>query len=252
MRGGEGQSYARTRTRIISWLVHALTASGAVLAVLALLAVEAGHPRAALLWLLLALAVDGIDGPLARRFAVSSRLPHIDGATLDLVVDYLTFVFVPTLLLIDARLLSSALAIPLAAVIQFSALYHYARIDLKTPDNYFQGFPALWNLVAFYLFVGRPGPIAGMIVVLTFSLLTVAPVCFVHPVRVRRYRPISVGLSIVWGLASAALLLSSGLDPIVWGGLLGCSLGAVGGLFLLGLLRTVRGPDTRHQDSVAA
>ena len=143
---------------LLAWLVHMFTASGAILALLALLAVEDGEWGLALMWLLVALVVDGVDGSLARWARVSERAARVDGDTLDLVIDYLTYVFVPTLFMWRAGLIPEALAPWLAAGILLSSLYLFARTDMKTEDGYFRGFPALWNLVAFYLFVLQPGP----------------------------------------------------------------------------------------------
>src|SRR5919106_3710179 len=152
--------------RVSAWMVHGLTASGAVFAFLALLAIEQRDWPLALLWLAAALAVDTFDGTLARWAHVKTRAPRIDGDTLDLIIDYLNYVFVPTVLIWRAELVPTALAPWLAAAILISALYNFARRDMKTEDNYFRGFPANWNVVAFYLWVARPGPEVGAIVVL--------------------------------------------------------------------------------------
>ncbi|HWH17026.1 MAG TPA: CDP-alcohol phosphatidyltransferase family protein [Allosphingosinicella sp.] len=225
---------------IFAWLVHAFTASGAVLAFLALLAVERADWGMALLWLLIALAVDGVDGSLARMARVKERAPRIDGDTMDLVIDYLNYVFVPALLIVRAELVPAALAVPMAALILVSALYNFTRRDLKTEDNYFRGFPALWNVIAFYLFVARPGPEAGAITVCAFAALTFAPVHFVHPFRVRDYGRWLPVLAVIWALATAALLWPgwSGEARAAW---LAVSLASAAALLALGLLRSLRG-----------
>ncbi|MGZ8998791.1 MAG: CDP-alcohol phosphatidyltransferase family protein, partial [Allosphingosinicella sp.] len=129
-----------------AWAVHAFTASGVVIALLSLLAVERGDFLAALLWLMLGLAIDGVDGSLARWARVKTQAPRIDGDTLDLIIDYLTFVLVPTLLILHSGLLPEALGPWLAALILVSSLYNLTRRDLKSDDNYFRGFPANWNV----------------------------------------------------------------------------------------------------------
>ncbi|HEY4940113.1 MAG TPA: CDP-alcohol phosphatidyltransferase family protein [Rhizomicrobium sp.] len=225
----------------VAWAIHALTASGAVLAFLALLAVEQERWRLALLWLGAALIVDGIDGPLARWAGVVRRTPGIDGATLDLVVDYLTYVFVPAILIYRAGLLPEPYALAAVAAILLSSLYTFARTDMKTADNFFRGFPAVWNVVAFYLFMLRPGPLAGAIVVGVFAGLTFAPIHFVHPVRVRRYRPWLPIATALWGMGSLALL-SPDWSPSWMRAWLVLSLTGAGALFAIGLLRTLRGP----------
>ena len=234
---------ARTQETIpvfVAWAIHALTASGAVLAFLGLLAVEQERWRLTLLWLSAALIVDGVDGPLARWAGVTRWTPGIDGATLDLVVDYLTYVFVPAALIYRAGLLPAPYAPIAAAAILLSSLYTFARTDMKTPVHFFRGFPALWNLVAFYLFMLQPGQAAGVIVVAVFAALTFAPIHFVHPVRVRRYQPWLGALTALWGLASLALLWPSWSAP--WARvLLYLSLTGAGALLAIGFLRTARG-----------
>ncbi len=232
------------RFALLPWLVHALTAGGAVLALLALVAVESGDWHRALFWLAVALAVDSVDGWLARRLRVKERAPRLDGATLDLIVDYLTYVFVPTLFIWRAGLVPEAVALPLAALIQLSALYSFARADLKTEDNYFRGFPALWNLVAFYLFVTQAPPQAGALLVGLLVLLSFAPVHFVHPFRVADYGRLLPSLALAWAASSGALLWTG------WGAqarvaLLAASSATAAALIGLGLLRTLRGPARR-------
>jgi phosphatidylcholine synthase len=221
-------------------MVHALTASGAVLAFLAFAAMERAEWRSALCWLAVALVVDGIDGPLARLADVKRNTPRIDGNTLDLVVDYLTYVFLPTIFIYRAGLIPAQYALVLVALIQFSSLYHYARLDLKSADNYFVGFPAMWNIVAFYLFLAQPGAAAGAVVVIVLAALTFMPVYFVHPVRVRDFRPWLGIATAVWVITSAALLWphwSADAAAI----LLTLSLAAAAALVAMGLLRTLRG-----------
>jgi phosphatidylcholine synthase len=227
----------------VAWAIHALTASGAVLGFFAFLAVEQGHYRLALLWLGTALIVDGIDGPLARWAGVKLRMPGIDGTTLDLVVDYLTYVFVPAILIYRAGLVPDALAPYAVAAILISSLYCFARSDMKTPDNFFRGFPAVWNLIAYYLFLLQPGQLAGAIAVALFSALTFTPLLFVHPLRVRQYQPWLVLVTAAWGIGSLALLWPewSGVWLLLWRGL---SLGGAAVVIAVGVARTARGSPT--------
>ncbi|HEX8526452.1 CDP-alcohol phosphatidyltransferase family protein [Allosphingosinicella sp.] len=224
----------------LAWLVHALTASGAVFGLLALAATERGDIRAALLWLFAALVIDGVDGWLARRARVKLLAPRIDGAALDLIVDYLNYVFVPTLIIWRAGLVPEPLALPLAALIQLSSLYHFARTDMKGTDNYFMGFPALWNMVAFYLVVAQLGRSAGAAIVLLLVAMTFAPVHFVHPFRVTDYGLWLPLIAVLWALATLALLWPD-WSPAARDGLLGLSLGAAAILLAMGLLRSLRG-----------
>jgi phosphatidylcholine synthase len=223
-----------------AWMVHLFTASGVVIAFLALTAIERAEWRLALLWLLAALAIDGVDGSLARAARVKEHVPRIDGEAFDLIVDYLNYVFVPVVFICRAGLVPDALALPLAAAMLLSSVYVFVRRDMKTGDNYFRGFPALWNVVALYLFAARPEPAVGAIVVVLFAILSFAPIRFVHPFRVRDYQPWLKILAILWAVATLALLWPgwSGGAARAW---LTASLGTAAALFALGLVRTVKG-----------
>jgi phosphatidylcholine synthase len=234
----------RSGSTLGAWLVHAFTASGVVIALLSLLAVERGDFREALLWLVVGLAVDAVDGSLARWAHVKTRAPRIDGDTLDLIIDYLTYVFVPAMLILRAELLPAALAPWLAAMILVSALYNFTRRDLKTEDNYFRGFPANWNVVAFYFFVAGPGPEVAVATVVILAAMTFAPIHFVHPFRVRDYGRWLPILALIWAAATAGLLWPEWSDPARTG-LLTASLVLALVLIALGLLRSVRGPRSK-------
>ena len=233
--GGQGQLNAR----VAAWAIHLLTASSAVLALLALAAIEQGRWRDALLWLLAALVVDGVDGTLARAMRVSERLPNVDGTALDLVVDYLTYVFVPACFLWRIGAFPPPLALPLVSLILISSLYTFVRRDMKAEDGYFRGFPALWNIVALYAFVAGPPPwvaagVAALLIVMTF-----APIHVVHPFRVRDYRDWLPVTAILWAVATLALLLP--LSQILLGAALAVSLGCCAILLTMGLIRSLRG-----------
>lgn len=233
-----------------AWLVHLFTASGVVLAFLALEAVWSGEWRIALLWLLAALAVDGVDGTLARWARVKEHAPRIDGEAFDLIVDYLNYVFVPALFIVRAGLVPEALALPLAAAILLSSVYVFVRRDMKTPDNYFRGFPALWNVVALYLFVARPGEAAGAIVVALLAILSFAPIRFVHPFRVTDHQPWLRIVALVWAAATLALLWP-GWSPGAARLALYLSYAAAALLLALSLVRTLRGDRLPAADAPA-
>ena len=224
---------------LLAWLVHLLTASGTIVALLALTAIEREDWRLALLWLLAALAIDGVDGSLARLARVKQLVPRIDGDALDLVVDYLNYVFVPALFIWRAGLVPPPVAPALCAAILLSSLYVFARADMKTEDGYFRGFPALWNVVALYLFAVQPGAEIGAVMVASLAVMSFAPVHFVHPFRVRDYGVWLPVLALLWAAASAPLLLQ-GWSPPVRAALLWTSVLSGLALIALGLLRTCR------------
>ncbi|HEX8262004.1 MAG TPA: CDP-alcohol phosphatidyltransferase family protein [Allosphingosinicella sp.] len=226
-----------------AWAVHLFTASGVVLAFLALTAIDQGDWRLALLWLLAALAIDGVDGTLARLARVKEHAPRIDGEAFDLIVDYLNYVFVPAVFICRAGLVPAALTLPLAAAILLSSVYVFVRRDMKTHDNYFRGFPALWNVVALYLFAARPGEAAGAVAVAVFAVLSFAPIRFVHPFRVRDFQPWLQIVALLWAAATLALLWP-GWSAAAGRAWLLASLALAAVLLAVGLLRSLRGPSS--------
>ena len=188
--------------RACAFLVHVLTASGAAFAFLALLAAIARHWPQMFGWLAVALFVDGIDGTLARKVHAAETWPRYSGDILDLVVDYLTYVLVPALAIATGAILPPSLELAAAAAILVSSAIYFADRQMKTETWYFRGFPAAWNLIAFYLFLLRPEPRVALAVVVAFVALTFLPIFFVHPLRVKRLRGLNIALGSVWsGLA---------------------------------------------------
>lgn len=219
---------------LAAFSVHVFTACGAALALLALVAaVERDWPL--MFGMLgLALIIDGLDGTLARHVRVADRLPRWSGETLDLVVDFVTYVFVPAYAVAAGSLLPPRLAIPGAVVIVVTGALYFADRRMKMADNYFRGFPALWNLAAFYLFLLRPEPWIAALSVALLAVATFLPVPFVHPFRVERLRVVTLALVAAWAVL-AVLALSRGMMPGLWitAGL--CAIGLC--LFAAGLLR---------------
>jgi len=187
--------------------VHVLTATGAVFGFFALIATARGAYETAFLWLGAALLVDGLDGPLARYFDVKETLPRVCGESLDLVIDYLTYVIVPAFMLYNAGLVPSGFAGIAASAVMLSSLFHFADTQSKTKDGFFVGFPALWNLFALYAFVLRPAPELVLAGVALFSVLTFIPLKWGHPVRVRAFRWVTLTVTAIWSAAAIAVLL---------------------------------------------
>ena len=228
-----------SRARLLAWSVHLLTATGAVLAMLALAATVRGDEHLAFVLLFAALVVDGVDGTFARLLRVKQVEPRIDGDALDLVIDYLTYVFVPAFLHWHGDYLPEPLAPWLAGLILLSSLYTFARTDMKTPDGYFRGFPALWVVVAFYLSTLRPDPAVASAVIGLLAAATFAPIYVAHPFRVRDYGAWLPALAILWAASTAALLVP-GLAAQWQRPLLGVSLASAAVLVVLGLWRSFR------------
>jgi phosphatidylcholine synthase len=186
--------------RALAFLVHVLTASGAAFAFLALLAAIERHWPQMFGWLAVALFVDGVDGTLARKICAAETLPRYSGDILDLVVDYLTYVLVPVLAIATGAILPPSLQMAAAAAILISSAIYFADRRMKTDTWYFRGFPAAWNLIAFYLFLLRPDPHVALAVVAAFVALTFLPIFFVHPLRVKRLRTLNIALASLWSV----------------------------------------------------
>ncbi|GGC13248.1 phosphatidylcholine synthase [Novosphingobium endophyticum] len=231
-----------SRRRILAaWAVHLLTASGALWALLALNALWHDDWREVLFWLFIALVVDAVDGTLARAMQVSDYAPRVDGASLDLVVDYLNYVLVPAMLIWQSQLLPESVALPLSALILISSLYVFVRRDMKTTDGYFRGFPALWNVVAAYLLLIDLHEWVRACVVTLLALASFAPIFVVHPFRTRDFPLAARSLAIGWGLFTFALLLPNLADTARRLTLAG-SIGCLTGLALMGVRRSFRPP----------
>ncbi len=202
-----------------AFAVHVLTASGAALAFLALILATGGQWSAMFVCLGLALVVDGVDGPLARAFKVAEVLPRWSGETLDIVVDFVTYVFVPAYAIAGSGLLPPALALPAGILIVVTGAVYFADRDMKTSDNFFRGFPVLWNLAAFYIDVLQPEEGLTAAIVALLTILTFAPIKFLHPLRVQRLRALNIVLLLLWA-ALAIVAVVDDLSPgpyVTWG-----------------------------------
>jgi len=194
----QGSLMPKTKT----WAVHLLTASGAGFALLAALAVMHGAWVEVFVWLGAALFVDAIDGPLARNVRVGERLPWFDGSILDMVIDYTTYVFIPAMIVAQGGLMPQALATPAAILVAVIGALYFADTRMKTREYGFRGFPAVWNMVVFVLMVFAPPPALSAFIIVALAILTFAPVEFVHPVRVKRLRPVTLLVTLGWSIFS--------------------------------------------------
>src|ERR1700751_5814932 len=184
--------------RAAAFSVHIFTALGAGVALIALLEAVREHWAAMFFWLGAALVIDGLDGPLARRLDVVRLQPNWSGEVLDLVVDFVTYVFVPAYAITASGLLWPIAAPVLGAGIAVSGALYFADRRMKSDDNHFRGFPGLWNIAAFYLFLLQWPPTASSLGVAILIVATFLPFHVVHPVRVARLRWLTLGLIAVW------------------------------------------------------
>ena len=194
--------------RLRAAFVHLYTASGAVLALLILVAAYNGNAVQALWLMLAALLIDSTDGLLARRLRVSEALPSFDGARLDDIVDYITYVFAPMILLWSIGFLpEGAYGLVVAALPLLASSYQFCRVDAKTEDHFFLGFPSYFNVVVFYAIVFDPGVGVVTAMILTCSLLVFVPIRYVYPTRTAAFRRLSLLLTALWLLSYAVILL---------------------------------------------
>ena len=202
---------------LAAWLVHAYTASGVVLAFLTVIAVMEGDTVRAL-WLGLAtMVVDGTDGMLARAVQVKRWVPWFDGALLDNIVDYLTYAFTPMVLLWSAGYLGDGTsATVLAAIPLVASAYQFCRVDAKTDDHLFLGFPSYWNIAAFYVVVLDLQPSTVAVLLMVCAVLVFVPIGYVYPSRTATLQRLTLVLTALW-LVSYAVLLSQVPSPgTVW------------------------------------
>ncbi len=198
-----------------AFAVHIFTATGAALALGALVFAVRGQWSAMFACLGVALFVDGVDGTIARYLKVAELLPRWSGDVLDLVVDFVTYVFVPAYAIAAGGLLPDVLALPAGILIVITGALYFADREMKTADNYFRGFPALWNAAAFYLFLLRPAPWLVAAIVALLAGLSFAPFKFVHPMRVARLRAVTIGALLLWCVL-VLFAIYRDLDPGPW------------------------------------
>jgi phosphatidylcholine synthase len=193
--------------RAAAFSVHIFTALGAGVALIALLEAVREHWAAMFWWLGIALVIDGVDGPIARRLDVVRVQPNWSGEVLDLVVDFVTYVFVPAYAITASGLLLPLAAPLLGGGIAVSGALYFSDRRMKAEDNHFRGFPGLWNIAAFYLFLLHLPPVLSSLGVAILIVLTFAPFHVVHPVRVERLRWLTLLLIAVWAVLAAIALV---------------------------------------------
>jgi len=204
-----------------AWLVHVYTASSAVLAFLATRAIFDYRFRDAFFWLGLTIIIDATDGVFARATRVSERIPWFNGAKLDDIVDYLTYVFVPAVFIWRAQLVPASWMIAVTAAVLLLSAYGFNRSDAKTADHAFTGFPSYWNIVVFYLYVMHGAQEVNTLVMLVLAVLVFVPIRYVYPSRTPYWRPLTIMLGIVWGLTLLLMIwqLPVVSRPLLWGSL---------------------------------
>ena len=202
-------------TRLKALSVHLLTATGAVLSMLAMLAAVEGRWNLMFLWLVLALIVDGIDGPLARRYNVGVNWPTYDGVLMDLIIDYMTYVFIPAYALFKSGLLPGWPGWIAIIVIVYGSVIYFSDTRMKTKDKSFAGFPACWNMVVLVLFALQPPHFVTLFIVVALTIAMFTNLKFIHPVRTPRWHYLNLSMALAW-VAFAAWAAWTGFNPQSW------------------------------------
>lgn len=199
--------------RLAAWLVHIFTASGAVFGLFTLYAIYQGRFRLAFWLMAAAILVDSVDGILARRFQAKIRLPGIDGALLDNILDYLNYVVAPAFfLLVSGSLPGPGWSAVGASIIVLASAYQFIQTDAKTRDHFFKGFPSYWNIVVFYLFFWQTSAWLNLVIVLVLAVMVFVPVKYVYPSRLdyltrnEWLRWAMLTATFIWGIATAMML----------------------------------------------
>ncbi|MDX9975114.1 MAG: hypothetical protein RBU21_19160 [FCB group bacterium] len=208
--------------RAAAWGVHLFTAFGGVAGLMAALAVDRGEWMICFAWLGVAVLIDAVDGTLARLARVKEVAPNLDGDLLDNLVDFITYVFVPALLLYKAALLAEPLALAGSAAVVLSSAFQFSQSDAKTDNHTFKGFPSYWNILAFYLLFLGLNPWANLAIVAVCVALVFVPIEYAYPSRMTRFRGITLVLSALWAAAIVAMWVLYPDAPawLVWGSLL--------------------------------
>jgi len=179
-------------------LVHLFTATGAIFAMLAMFAAAEERWDMMFLWLVVAFFVDGIDGPLARKYNVKTNAPEFDGVLLDLIIDYLTYVFIPAFALFQSGLMDGWSGWVMIIIVTFASAMYFCDTRMKTKDNSFWGFPGCWNMLVLVLFALSPPWWVSLVLVTVLAVTMFAPLKFVHPVRTERWRAVTLPMALAW------------------------------------------------------
>jgi len=195
------------RQKLSAWSVHIFTSLGLLSAFMALVAIDIEDWRACFLWLLLCFIIDALDGSLARRYRVNEVLPHMDGKSIDYVIDFAAYAIIPTFFFYKAEMASEVWMIPSIAVMLLSSALYYGKKQMVADEQYFVGFPVLWNFVVYFqFFICHNVQWLNVAAVFFFGILHFVPIRFAYPSRSRQFFKSHLIISII-GLAAAIAVL---------------------------------------------
>ena len=194
--------------KIVALFVHFLTSFGALAGFFALIAVMNNNQSTAFLWLGLAFLIDSVDGTLARKFNVKKNFPNIDGKMLDSIIDFFNYVIVPAIIIYWFKLVPDNFLILIPSILILVSIYSYVDLKVMTNDHYYNGFPAIWNVVVLYFYIFGTSQIINLVILTFLLILKFSPLKCIHPLRVKKLKNISIFFTIVWFTMSALLIVS--------------------------------------------
>jgi phosphatidylcholine synthase len=197
---------------LLAWSVHLLTCSGLIAGFLALICVFKNDETSAFLFLGLALLIDAVDGTLARKFKVSIFVKNIDGKMLDSVIDFFNYIIIPSVMIYWFKFVPSPFEIIIPSIILIVSAISYSNNNLMTSDNFYKGFPCIWNILLFYLYLFDLSQVYDLFLISACILLKFIPMKFIHPLRVNKYRRYSAVFMVLWFITSFKILLTSFYD----------------------------------------
>ena len=198
--------------KFLGILVHLLTGFGIVAGFFALIAVMNNNQKEAFLWLGLAFLIDSVDGTLARKFNVKKNLPNIDGKMLDSIIDFFNYVMIPSIMIYWFRYVPDQFTILIPVILIFISIYSYVNLNILTNDNYYNGFPAIWNVIVLYFYIFGTSQNFNLIFLILLILLKFSPLKCIHPLRVRKFKSLSIFFAIFWFITSIMLIFIKDLN----------------------------------------
>jgi len=219
--------------RIKAWLVHLFTASGMITVFMALIAATESDFRAAMLWLIAAQIIDGVDGTLARKFNVTEVLPNISGKSIDFVIDFCGYAVVPAFMIYQAQLMPEWIDLFMALLIVCTSAIYYGKTGMITDDLYFKGFPVLWNMAAFYfIFIFNFPPFLNSILLFLLVIMQFLPVKFAYPSMTSRWKPATLAFTTILMISMTGMLIFYPHYPtfLYWGPIISLDYFAVFGI----------------------
>lgn len=198
--------------KILAWTVHGYTALGGIAGFFALLQAAQANYNNAFLLLLLSMVLDGTDGVLARKFKVKEVLPRFDGAMMDNVIDIFTYAWVPCFIIWKLNILPNPYFVILPII---ASLYAYGQINMKTPDNYFLGFPTYWSIVAMYFYLLNLNHWLAAAIVIVFTVLSFVPTKYLYPSRNGYLSTLFWVLGLVWFVLVAGALIVTEFSDVL-------------------------------------